>query len=836
MIKYVSFDLNFLKSYNQKMLDIIKNKKNVFNLYKFYEPTNKNFYDLINLMFIIELLIPKHLNKINYHYIYSNLEPNLLNFIKTINTNGFIPYDFYIKFNLNMNTYFIQYPNNYTFLNNNLKLLFFNYINNYINQTNNINLNNIKDAIIFSATKESYNIINYIIDKSLYLNSGMALTDEQLSELLGNIYTGLTGNYLQLNSLNSSLTGTNIYLDTLNSSFNNSNIKLDSLNSSFNNSNIKLDKINSSLTGTNNKLDTLNIISTYTNNKLDLLNSSLTGTNNKLDTLNSSLTGTNVSLNVVNEKLTSLIDYYTNDINEQFYILLEKCKIYNYILISLIKSVNYIKFDNIITEIIPTNIIDIIIYQQKIDYIKIVKKLDYENNLKYNNINYNILDIKEYYKLKNYINNINSLLNIEYYDLNNNIFATINNTFNKIIPKLDEYFNLKNNIKFITLITNIDINQYDNYFNYNIENIINILFKNLINSYDTIINDWNNLGIIIKSYNDDKNYIIWNNLNNNINNYYLLKYYPFNTSYYIGLTGKIEKITNNIISDYETNYSHLIFTNTPTGPTGYQYYTNNVLFYNNTGYISNTGLTYYTDYINKTGYTGYNYSINKILENNLTGLTSYTGYTSYTNYTGVTGYTNYTYYISNTNNINYYNVIKPYGPTGLSGYIYYYDKTDYLNLSGTNNLDYIISKYNITNKYNDDNITGLYNCNLIKNIQLELNNNNLIYVRIEPKFVINYDISYDDRIRIIPFEYIENLTNENLFENNQFSNKTFKELAKYSVSFIIIGHYEYYNKHIFRSLIIDNDNNNYYSIVDVIEDYIGYIKYNNVNVIKIQFS
>ena len=48
MIKYVSFNLNFLKNFNQKMLNIIKNKSSVLNLYKFYEPNNKNFYDLIN--------------------------------------------------------------------------------------------------------------------------------------------------------------------------------------------------------------------------------------------------------------------------------------------------------------------------------------------------------------------------------------------------------------------------------------------------------------------------------------------------------------------------------------------------------------------------------------------------------------------------------------------------------------------------------------------------------------------------------------------------------------------------------------------------------------------
>ena len=80
------------------------------------------------------------------------------------------------------------------------------------------------------------------------------------------------------------------------------------------------------------------------------------------------------------------------------------------------------------------------------------------------------------------------------------------------------------------------------------------------------------------------------------------------------------------------------------------------------------------------------------------------------------------------------------------------------------------------------------------------------------------------------------MTNQDLFENNEYSNKTFRDLIKDSVSFIIIGYYEYYNKNIFRCLIIENDNNNYYSVVDVIEDYIAYVKYNNVNVIKIDFS
>ena len=145
----------------------------------------------------------------------------------------------------------------------------------------------------------------------------------------------------------------------------------------------------------------------------------------------------------------------------------------------------------------------------------------------------------------------------------------------------------------------------------------------------------------------------------------------------------------------------------------------------------------------------------------------------------------------------------------------------------------------------------------------EIDNNNFVYVSIDNTEIdIDYLSSYgnykDDKdlqklydfnIRKINFVDIkpnQQISESNLFNSSDHNNDsiTFTKLLfeLNTVSIIIIGYYVVninfndisINKTIFRSLIINNNGDNYYSFVDIIEDYIGYVKYNNVNVLKIE--
>ena len=127
----------------------------------------------------------------------------------------------------------------------------------------------------------------------------------------------------------------------------------------------------------------------------------------------------------------------------------------------------------------------------------------------------------------------------------------------------------------------------------------------------------------------------------------------------------------------------------------------------------------------------------------------------------------------------------------------------------------------------------------IKNIIFEYKNTYDISIKINTKLLklylgLFYDIPFNKNISS------ENINLDNFFDinnmiliniNNSFLNKLNEENI---VSFIIIGYrfLQNFEKYLFKCLVINNCNKNYYAFVEIIEDYFINIKYDNIEIFQ----
>jgi hypothetical protein len=127
---------------------------------------------------------------------------------------------------------------------------------------------------------------------------------------------------------------------------------------------------------------------------------------------------------------------------------------------------------------------------------------------------------------------------------------------------------------------------------------------------------------------------------------------------------------------------------------------------------------------------------------------------------------------------------------------------------------------------------------IIKNIISEYKNTYNISIKINKKLLklylgLFYDIPLDNDKNISS----ENINLDNFFDinnidfNNSFLNKLNEENI---VSFIIIGYrfLQNFEKYLFKCLVINNCNKNYYAFVEIIEDYFINKKYDNIEIFQ----
>lgn len=187
---------------------------------------------------------------------------------------------------------------------------------------------------------------------------------------------------------------------------------------------------------------------------------------------------------------------------------------------------------------------------------------------------------------------------------------------------------------------------------------------------------------------------------------------------------------------------------------------------------------------------------------------------------------------------------------------FYYLLSNYINISTlTNNINNII---NLDTKYNGSltsHIDGLYDNLLISSMINILQNNIPLYVTM---YNLSKNINYISQYNIInerEYDLINNLYNpsannilynnitNNIYTNINIINLKFQDIiSNLSVLNLIIYGYNnieininnnFFNKTIFNCLILLNDNNGYFYMIDIIEDYFAYVKYNNVTVFNI---
>jgi len=202
---------------------------------------------------------------------------------------------------------------------------------------------------------------------------------------------------------------------------------------------------------------------------------------------------------------------------------------------------------------------------------------------------------------------------------------------------------------------------------------------------------------------------------------------------------------------------------------------------------------------------------------------------------------------------------------------FYGKKYDLTSIS--TDIDYFLNKYNIAdNIYNNYYINGIYNNDLIKIIISQIKSNILLNASFTKT---KYTFDYIDQYKINFYEseseqQSDKLILDNIYSgeikslNNIKSMNTFLNLLsqRYNINVIIYGYYQikinqyaqiksnYINlinpaniindniyvsesyKYVFKCIIIENDNNNYLSYVELIEDYFANIQTFNLNIVE----
>jgi len=478
----------FYYDFNNKIISIIDNKNKQFNnnIYKFCTPDNKNMYNIICIISIMELYISSLIDNISINYImlytfaqkeafnyYKNLQINFdsyngvdIKFIfLAIQNHGIIPYNYYLEFNIYIkNILFLNYKQSYTDLfiskldidnynliykhfhflfykkSNDFKLI--NYIVNYLYDKKTLFIELInsikKSAEKKSVVGESYIIYN--IDNNMHIyynNNDDYLNNKKYYELLHCIY------YINTIDINSINIDVKFQYNDLN---NIHNIAYYNANDTF-----ELPK----LTIVNYNLYLYNKVIFYYIFSKNINILSLT--NNMDDTFN-------FDPNIGSK--TSYIDGNYDDILIKNMIIMIKNNIILYVNINNTnKNYNYLlqyKINNYDDNLILNNLYN--------PYIKDIK-LDNTDTF-YNDGNISLI------RLKNLLDN-NIVLNIIIYgyyvieiNINNNIYNKIifnciilvnNKSFYYIIDIIEDYFALVklNNVHIYNLIVNIStLNDY----------------------------------------------------------------------------------------------------------------------------------------------------------------------------------------------------------------------------------------------------------------------------------------------------------------------------------------------------------------------------------------
>lgn len=192
----------------------------------------------------------------------------------------------------------------------------------------------------------------------------------------------------------------------------------------------------------------------------------------------------------------------------------------------------------------------------------------------------------------------------------------------------------------------------------------------------------------------------------------------------------------------------------------------------------------------------------------------------------------------------------------INDILFYYNISNKITITSLiHNLDIIdLDNDIINNDYSD--ISGIYDNDLIKNIVAKIQLNKIIYCTMF-NATTNYDYllqyKYLNILNTNDTNILNNLYNSkikklkyvnNILHNNDYENITLNDIITQILNIIIYGYStinininnNIYTKNIFKCLVLYNNNNSYFYMIDIIEDYFALVKINNVSVYNINIT